>query len=161
VKNLVSIRLAVASEREELEVLQLRSSLNNPGDRDALLANPYAIVLPAEQIAAAQVFVAEMDNKIVGFAAVLPKADGETELDDLFVEPNLWRHGIGRSLVDRCGDYAIASNSTALYVVGNPHAKGFYEACGFEALGVNGTRFGAGLLMRKKLRAMSLEGQGR
>jgi N-acetylglutamate synthase-like GNAT family acetyltransferase len=150
-KNLVSIRLAVASEREELEALQLRSSLNNPGDRDALLANPDAIVLPAEQIAAAQVFIAEIDSKIVGFAAVLPRTDGETELDGLFVEPNIWRHGIGRSLVDRCGDHAIANSSTALYVIGNPHAKGFYEACGFESLSVSRTRFGAGSLMRKKL----------
>ena len=116
-----------------------------------MLANPDAIVLPAEQIAAAQVFIAEMDNKIVGFAAVLPRPNGETELDGLFVEPSFWRHGIGRSLVDHCENYAIASSSTALYVIGNSHAKGFYETCGFAFLGMTGTRFGAGLLMRKKL----------
>ena len=150
-KNPISIRLAVTNERKELEALQWRSSLSNPGDPEALLANPDAIALPAEQIAAAQVFIAEVDNKIVGFAAVLPRPDGETELDGLFVEPNFWRHGIGRSLVDHCGNYAIASNSTALYVIGNSHAKGFYEACGFEFLGMTGTRFGAGLLLRKKL----------
>ena len=149
--NLVSIRLALPSEREELEALQLRSSLRNPGDRDALVANPDAIVLPIEQIAAEQVFIAEIGDKIVGFAAVLPRPDGDTELDGLFVEPANWRQGIGRSLVDRCGDYAIARNSTALYVVGNQHAKGFYEACGFEVLGMTGTRFGAGSLMRKRL----------
>jgi len=147
----LSIRLAVASEREELEALQLRSSLNNSGDRDALLANPDAIVLPVEQIAVGQVFVAERDSKIVGFAAVLPRADGETELDGLFVEPNIWRHGIGRTLVVRCAEYAIASGATVLYVVGNPHAQGFYVACGFEPIGVRGTRFGTGLLMRKRL----------
>ncbi len=149
--NPLSIRLAVASEREELETLQLRSSLKNSGDRDALLANPDAIDLPVEQIVAGQVFVAERDSRIVGFAAVLPRADGETELDGLFVAPNIWRHGIGRSLVDRCAAYAIASGSTALHVVGNPHAEGFYVACGFEPIGFQGTRFGTGLLMRKKL----------
>jgi N-acetylglutamate synthase-like GNAT family acetyltransferase len=147
----ISFRLAVASEREELEALQLRSSLNNIGDRDALLANPDAIVLPVEQIDSGQVFVAERDNKIVGFAAVLSRADGETELDGLFVEPSIWRHGIGRSLLDRCAEFAIASGSTALHVVGNPHAEGFYAACGFEPIGVEATRFGEGLLMRKKL----------
>jgi N-acetylglutamate synthase-like GNAT family acetyltransferase len=149
--NIISIRLAVASERGELEALQLRSSLSNFGDRDALLANPDAVELPVEQIDVGQVFVAERDNRTVGFAAVLPRSDGDTELDGLFVEPNIWRHGIGRSLVDRCAEHAIARGSAALHVVGNPHAEGFYAACGFELIGVHGTRFGPGLLMRKKL----------
>ena len=35
-----------------LESLQWRASLGNPGDRDALLANPDAIALMIEQIAA-------------------------------------------------------------------------------------------------------------
>jgi GNAT superfamily N-acetyltransferase len=147
----LSIRLAVASERGELEALQWRSSLTNSGDRDALLAHPDAIVLPVQQIALGQVFVAVQDSTIVGFAAVLPRGDGETELDGLFVEPNIWRRGIGRALVDRCAEYAIASGATVLYVIGNPHAKGFYAACGFDPISLRGTRFGAGLLMRKRL----------
>ena len=67
-----------------------------------MLANPGAIVMPPEQIAAGQVFVAERDAAIVGFAAVLPRADGDTELDGLFVEPEIWKSGIGRALVERC-----------------------------------------------------------
>jgi hypothetical protein len=35
----VLIRAAVMSERQALEALQRRASLNNPGDGDALLAN--------------------------------------------------------------------------------------------------------------------------
>jgi hypothetical protein len=56
------IRRAVASEQKELEDLQLRASLTNPGDRDALLANPDAIELPLAQIAAGGVFVAERND---------------------------------------------------------------------------------------------------
>ena len=150
-KKLVSIRLAVASERERLEALQLRSSLKNSSDREALLANPDAIVLPEGQIVAGQVVVAEIDDGIVGFAAVLPRDDGETELDGLFTEPGFWGHGIGRTLVDFCAAYAIANGSHALHVVGNPHAKGFYEACGFKTSGECSTRFGTGLIMQKTL----------
>ena len=69
----VLIRLAVMSERQALESLQRRASLNNPGDREVLLANPDAIELPPDQIAAGQVFVAERDGAIVGFSAVLPR----------------------------------------------------------------------------------------
>ncbi len=147
----IVIRPAVVSEREALEALQRRASLNNPGDRDALLANPDAIEVPAQQIAAGQVFVAERDRAIAGFAAVLPREDRDTELDALFVEPHLWGYGIGRVLVESCADYARAHGSTALHVVGNPHAEGFYKACGFELLGTTETRFGVGLSFRRAL----------
>ena len=48
----ISIRPARSDEQTMLESLQRRASLGNPGDRDALLANPDAIALPIEQIAA-------------------------------------------------------------------------------------------------------------
>ncbi len=95
----VLIRPAAMSEHQALVALQRRASLNNPGDRDALLANPDAIELPPDQIAAGHVFVAERDGAIVGMSAVLLREDQDTELDALFVEPHLWRHGIGRLLV--------------------------------------------------------------
>src|SRR6478609_9577927 len=100
----IVIRPARQDERALLEALQWRASLANPGDRDSLLANPDAIVVPAEQIADGHVLVAESDDVIVGFAAVLPRPDGNAELDALFVEPGLWKRGVGRLLVDHCAD---------------------------------------------------------
>lgn len=147
--NNIRIRPAVISEQKALEGLQRRASLNNPGDREALLANPDAIELPLEQIASGRVFVAERDGVIVGFSAVLPRLDGQTELDALFVEPNIWRQGIGKLLVDHCAAVAREQGSAALHVVGNPHAEGFYQACGFQMIGTVQTRFGSGLAMRK------------
>jgi GNAT superfamily N-acetyltransferase len=147
----VLVRPAVMSERQALEALQRRASLNNPGDRDALLANPDAIELPADQIAAGHVFVAERDGTIVGFSAVLPRESPEMDLDGLFVEPHLWRHGIGRLLVEYSIGFARAQGSAALHVVGNPHAEEFYRACGFEMLGTVPTRFGVGLSFRRML----------
>jgi N-acetylglutamate synthase-like GNAT family acetyltransferase len=142
------IRRAVTSEQKELEDLQLRASLTNADDRNALLAHPDAIELPLAQIAAGGVFVAEWNGAIVGFAAVEPRADGESELDALFVDPNMRRRGIARSLVEHCAAVARTRKSAALCVVGNPHAKDFYAACGFELIGTAKTRFGTGLLMR-------------
>jgi GNAT superfamily N-acetyltransferase len=145
--------LAVADEREALETLQWRASLNNPGDREALLAHPEAVVLPPEQIAAGHVFVAGHDGDIIGFAAVLLREDGEVELDGLFVEPSLQRQGTGRRLVEHCEGFARAEGASALHVIGNPHAAAFYIACGFIHAGTAKTQFGEGLLMRKELRA--------
>jgi len=147
----IVIRAARHDERASLEALQWRASLGNPGDRDALLANPDAIALPTEYIAAGHVFVAERGGVIVGFAAVLPRPDGNAELDALFVDPGLWKHGVGRSLVDHCAAVARERACRILHVTGNPHAEGFYIACGFRTVGTIQTRFGVGLAMQRQL----------
>ena len=149
--NDVSIRPARRDEKTMLESLQWRASLNNPGDRDALLANPDAIELPVEQIANGDVFVAESDGVVVGFAAVVPRPDGGAELDALFVEPHLWKRGIGRQLVDHIAAVARERAAGFLHVIGNPHAEGFYVSCGFHVTGTFDTRFGPGLAMRRPL----------
>lgn len=147
----VVCRPALAAEQKALEALQWRASIENPGDRAALLAHPDAIALPLDQIASGQVFVAERGGAIVGFAAVLPRPDDETELDALFVEPHAWKQGVGRALVEHCAAAARTQGSRALHVVGNPHAEGFYRACGFEQVGIVQTRFGPGLSLRRQL----------
>jgi N-acetylglutamate synthase-like GNAT family acetyltransferase len=142
------IRPATVSEQKVLQDLQLRASLTNAADRDALLAHPDAIEVPLAQIAAGRVLVAEWNGTVVGFAAVEPRTDGDSELDALFVDPNMRRRGIARLLVEHCGAVARARKSAALHVIGNPHAEEFYTACGFSKTGTSETRFGPGLLMR-------------
>jgi GNAT superfamily N-acetyltransferase len=113
--------------------------------------HPDAVDIPLQQIAAGQVFVLERGASIVGFSAILPREDGDTELDALFVEPGIQRQGIGRLLVEHCAKVARLAGSTTLHVVGNPHAEKFYLACGFILVGTFETRFGPGLLLRKQL----------
>jgi GNAT superfamily N-acetyltransferase len=148
----VNIRPAVAAERSALEALQLRASLGNEGDRDALLRHPDAIDLPLEQIAAGGVFVLEQDGAIVGFSAIAARADGDTELDALFVEPSIQRRGIGRKLIEHCAETARSMGSKALHAAGNIHAKQFYLSCGFTIVGTFETRFGLALLLQKSLK---------
>src|SRR5262244_1526044 len=105
------MRPAHPSEQKELEALQRRASLTNEGDRDALLAHPDAIEVPLAQIASGNVFVAESNGTIVGFAAVEPRADGDSELDALFVDPNMRRRGIARSLIEHCAEIARTRKS--------------------------------------------------
>jgi GNAT superfamily N-acetyltransferase len=147
----IVIRAAVMAELQALEAVQLRASLTNDGDREALLANPDAIRIPLEQLAAGRVFIAELNGETLGFSAIEPRVDGQTELDALFVEPKIRRHGVGRLMVEYCAEVARKQGSTALHVIGNPHAAGFYLACGFEQTGTTQTRFGVGLQMRKEL----------
>jgi GNAT superfamily N-acetyltransferase len=145
------IRTARLEEREALDALQWRASLANPNDREALLAHPDAIDLPAAQLEASQVVVAEHKGVVLGFAAVLERDDGDIELDGLFVEPEYWRRGIGRALVEHCATQARKAGAVQLHVIGNHHAEIFYRRCGFETVGTFETRFGPGLEMTKRL----------
>jgi GNAT superfamily N-acetyltransferase len=145
------IRLAQPAERDRLEALQLRASLMWEEYRDALLTHPDAIALPIEQIMAGRTHVAERRGELVGFSVVLPRNDGDAELDGLFVEPTVWRRGVGTRLVQQAQDLALCAGSAFLCVIANPHAEGFYAACGFELVGEEQTRFGIGLKMRKAL----------
>jgi GNAT superfamily N-acetyltransferase len=145
------IRPANPADRQALEALQLRASMGNEGDREALLLHPDAIELPVEQIIAGGVYVLEQDGAVVGFSAILPREDGDTELDALFVEPGIQRRGVGKKLVKHCAEIARSNGSTTLHVIGNRHAEQFYLACGFSIIGSFDTRFGPGLLMRLPL----------
>jgi GNAT superfamily N-acetyltransferase len=139
----LTLRLARPDEHDELEELQRRASLELPEYRDQLIVNPEAIYLPEGQIANGQVIVAEIDGLIAGFAAVVGG-----ELDGLFVEPDLWGHGIGRALADAATNEA-RRRGLALKVIANPRARRFYESCGFSVEGEEQTRFGPALRMTK------------
>jgi GNAT superfamily N-acetyltransferase len=138
-----TIRLARSEERDELEQLQWRASTALPDYREQLEANPDAIHLPPAQIANGQVHVAELDGRVAGFAALVGG-----ELDGLFVEPDLWRRGIGAALID-VATHEARRKGLALTVIANPTARGFYESCGFSVESEAQTRFGPGLRMSK------------
>jgi GNAT superfamily N-acetyltransferase len=139
----LTLRRARPDEHEVLEELQRRASLELPEYRDQLMHNPEAIYLPQGQIANGQVIVAEFAGELAGFAAVVGG-----ELDGLFVEPDLWGHGIGRALVD-AATHEARRKGLALRVIAAPRAQRFYEGCGFTVEGEEQTRFGVALRMTK------------
>lgn len=149
----IIVRPARLAERTALEDLQRRASLVSEMYREQLLMHPDAIDLPAEQVEAGQVHVAERLGTTLGFCVVLPRRDGEAELDGLFVEPGQWKQGVGRLLAGHAERASAAMGARMLWVVANPDALGFYRACGFEAVGEEQTRFGMALTMRKPIAA--------
>lgn len=143
----INIRMARPDEREVLEALQRRASLALEEYREQLTSEPDAIQLPIEQIERGEVIVAELGDRLAGFAAVLID-DDIAELDGLFVEPDLWRQGIGAALVD-VAVHEARRQGLAMTVVANPSAQEFYEKCGFTVEGKAQTRFGPALRMSR------------
>jgi GNAT superfamily N-acetyltransferase len=130
---------------EDLDALRdvyRRSSLSNSGDRDALLAHPDALEFAGDAIEDGRTLVAVDDGRIVGFATLGEVVDGAVELDDLFVDPDLKRRGIGRALVEEAVAGARRAGSVRIDVTANPDARPFYESVGFVDRTVAETRFG-------------------
>ena len=143
----VWIRKARPNERLDLEELQHRSSRTLPEYREQLDANPEAIDLPPRHIERGEVTVAEGVDGIAGFAVVV--VDGDTaEVDGLFVEPSLWRRGVGSTLLEAATHDARRAG-LSLTVVAAPAARAFYERCGFTAESRVETRFGPAIRMSR------------
>jgi len=142
VENLI-IRPAVPADMDVLRMLFRRSSLSNDRDRAALLASPDALELPDLSIEEGRTRVATAgDGRILGFASTITSGD-ITELDDLFVDPDWMRRGIGIQLVLDVVEIARQTGVRRVEVTANPHALGFYETAGFVFDHDVETRFGS------------------
>ena len=91
--------------------------------------------------------MAEGVDGVAGFAVIVIDQD-KAELDGLFVEPELWRRGVGTALVEIAAHKAREAG-LSLTVVAAPAARGFYERCGFSVEGDAETRFGPALRMSR------------
>jgi len=86
--------------------------------------------------------VAQIEEEIVAFSIVgasrhRPAADA-VELWALNVEPDCWRMGVGRRLVEAASQHAVlgaASRIELWYIEGNAAASSLYESCGFKRTG--------------------------
>ena len=135
------IRLGALADLPAATSVYRRASLSNAGDRDNLLAHPEYLILGPEGLAEGRTYVAEADGSVVGFAT-WARADGVTELEDLFVDPGWRRCGFATALVSRIVDVLRAQGVRCLEVTANPHAAGFYDAAGFIDCGTAETDFG-------------------
>ncbi|CAN7519170.1 GNAT family N-acetyltransferase [Devosia sp. LjRoot16] len=143
-----TIRPARADDQPTLVAIVWKTVMASERDRDTLLAHPEAVQVPIEQLTPITACVADAADTTAGFAVVLPRPDGDAELDGLFVDPAMQRLGIGRRLVERAKELARAMGASTLHVVAADDALAFYRSVGFVETGVTETQFGKALLMR-------------
>ncbi len=142
------IRPATEADIDVVGPLKLRASLAWGEHVAELQALPEARLFPTEHLSFAA--VAEDGGRLVGFMTVLPGVGG-AELEDLFVEPDCWRRGIGRRLLAEAEERARHARASVLHVIANGRALAFYLACGFRITGTAETRFAPASQMEKPL----------
>lgn len=125
-----------------------RASLSNSGDAAALRAHPEALLLTDDALIGGRTRVATAaSDRIVGFASMFRVGDA-FELEDLFVDPDWMRRGIGRLLMLDAMMIARDQQVPRIDVTANPHAFAFYTDAGFVHDGEVRTAFGVGARMR-------------
>ena len=137
----LSIRPARPEDQPVLLDIVWQTVMVDPVGNAAVIANPNVVEVPAEHLTTATACVAERDGAVVGFAIVLPRPDGDAELDGLFVSPRMQRGGIGRALMAAALELAVAQGARHLHVIANPDAEAFYKAVGFVVTGMTETQF--------------------
>jgi GNAT superfamily N-acetyltransferase len=113
--------------------------------------HPRAFELSDEHIRAGLVVVFEHWGAPAGFVVVIPRNDGVADLEGPFVEPDLWRSGIGRKLVEEAAHFATALEANALVANASQRAAPFYAKCGFATAEVVKTPHGPVSLMSRSL----------
>jgi GNAT superfamily N-acetyltransferase len=144
-----SLREATLADHADLEDVFRKASLSNENDRGFLLLHPEWLALSDRGIREGRLRLAtNEENVIVGFATFLIN-DGVAELEDLFVDPEHQRRGIGELLVLDISKQVRELGFETLEVTANPHAMAFYEHMGFIAGRLVGTEFYAAPRMRR------------
>jgi GNAT superfamily N-acetyltransferase len=143
----VLIRAARPADLAALRDVYRRSSLSNDGDRPGLLAHPEYLEFSGLAVREGRTRVAVAGDRVVGFATWLAAAGDVVEVEDLFVDPDWMRRGVGRALVNDLIAIVRDAGFRRAEVTGNQHALAFYQSVGFTLDHEVPTTLGSGLRM--------------
>ena len=158
VPSTVTIRTAAVADVAALREVYRRSSLSNEGDRDLLSAHPELLEWSDLAVREGRTRMAEADGCVAGFATVM-FTETAAELEDLFVDPDWMRRGIGRALVEDIAVVARSAGSPFIEVDANPHALSFYSRVGFVSVGEADVPYGTGTRMRRATNSPDRRGE--
>ena len=150
---MVLVRTALTADLPALRRLFRRSSLSNEGDRKLMMAHPELVGPSDAAVAEGRTRVAvAADGTIRGFATWRRLEHGALDVEDLFVDSDWMRTGVGRRLVADIVALATRDGIDRVEVTANPHADAFYRSVGFVHVGETETEFGPAA--RMELRAV-------
>ena len=92
------------------------------------------LTISPDFVAANQVYVAERDNELLGFYALIIRQD-KAELDHLWVAPAHLGTGVGKELFLHAMQTAARRNIPEVGISSDPNAESFYRKMGAHRIG--------------------------
>lgn len=92
------------------------------------------LTITPDFVSANQVFLAEDEDKVLGFYALIIRSD-KAELDHLWVDPKHIGTGVGKDLFLHAMQSASSHNVDAVEICADPNAEGFYRKMGAFRIG--------------------------
>jgi GNAT superfamily N-acetyltransferase len=92
------------------------------------------LTISPDFVAANQVYVAERDGDLLGFYALVIKHE-KAELDHMWVAPAHIGSGVGKELFLHAMQTAAGQSITAVEILSDPNAAGFYRKMGAHQVG--------------------------
>jgi predicted N-acetyltransferase YhbS len=125
------VRPARPGEAEQISALCFRSKAHWGYDAAFMAHSLESLTVSADQIAAGDVWVAEVDGVVLGMVALAKLEEpGLVDLDKLFVEPAHLRSGAGRALMDFAIVEARRRGYARMAILADPNAAAFYARMG-------------------------------
>lgn len=133
----MKIRKAEISEYELLSDLAIKSKAYWGYSKEFLESCRNELSYSQEDLSNSENYfaVAEIENRIVGFYALIPYEKHNLELEALFVDPEFIRKGIGKALLKDAEKIAVQKGVYELIIQGDPFAEKFYVESGCKKIG--------------------------
>lgn len=132
---LVNIRPARATEHQLLSQIARESKAYWGYSADALAHWKDDLSVSPASIEDRPTLVAEMAGDVAGFYQLCRSGAG-AELNHFWVKPDYMGQGLGRALLKHAAQNALDRWDQNLNIDSDPHAEGFYLACGAARTGV-------------------------
>lgn len=130
----MNIRRALASEAPALSALAFESKAHWGYSAAQMGLWRKALTISGSEIECSETFTVEDNGTLLGFCSLHRKAK-TLKIEHFWVAPKHLRKGVGRVLMAACVDLAGRSGAERIEIDSDPHAEGFYLACGATRVG--------------------------
>ena len=128
-----TIRKAQTHETQQLSDLAMRSKAHWGYSEEFMQACRAEFTYSPEDIH--NFYVAEINDAIAGFYALVPLSSTNIELEAMFVDPAYIGQGFGRALIEHAKAKASELGMAVIIIQSDPNAQDFYLAAGGQLTG--------------------------
>ena len=131
---LIEIRQAQPSEAETLTAIAHAAKRHWGYPEDWIQRWKSDLTITPEFISNNEVFVAEIEDEIVGCCALVSSGP-LAEIEHMWIRPEHMRRGVGRALFTHAKLRAEQCGARMIELSADPHAEQFYASMGAERIG--------------------------